>query len=54
MHPIVWPGCIASRAQNNPIPAPMIEQQYLGGAWRIYFGLMWSAAPPRINSDCLP
>lgn len=24
---------------------PMAEQQYLGGAWRIYFGLMWSAAP---------
>lgn len=24
---------------------PMMEQQYLGGAWRIYFGLMWSAAP---------
>lgn len=23
---------------------PMLEQQYLGGAWRIYFGLMWSAA----------
>jgi len=24
---------------------PMMEQQYLGGVWRIYFGLMWSAAP---------
>jgi hypothetical protein len=24
---------------------PMIEQQYLGGIWRIYFGLMWSASP---------
>jgi hypothetical protein len=23
----------------------MLEQQYLGGVWRIYFGLMWSAAP---------
>ena len=23
----------------------MMEQQYLGGEWRIYFGLMWSAAP---------
>lgn len=23
---------------------PMMEQQYLGGVWRIYFGLMWSAA----------
>ena len=24
---------------------PMLEQQYLGGEWRIYFGLIWSAAP---------
>ncbi len=24
---------------------PMLEQQYLGGVWRIYFGLMWSTAP---------
>jgi hypothetical protein len=24
---------------------PMMEQQYLGGNWRIYFGLMWSATP---------
>ncbi len=24
---------------------PMLEQQYLGGVWRIYFGLMWSVAP---------
>lgn len=24
---------------------PMMEQQYLGGVWRIYFGLMWSVAP---------
>jgi hypothetical protein len=24
---------------------PMMEQQYLGNVWRIYFGLMWSAAP---------
>lgn len=23
----------------------MLEQQYLGGAWRIYFGLMWSSTP---------
>jgi hypothetical protein len=23
---------------------PMMEQQYLGGEWRIYFGLMWSTA----------
>jgi len=24
---------------------PMMEQQYLGGEWRVYFGLVWSAAP---------
>lgn len=24
---------------------PMMEQQNLGGCWRIYFGLMWSAIP---------
>jgi len=24
---------------------PMAEQQYLGGEWRIYFGLMWSTTP---------
>lgn len=24
---------------------PMLEQQYLGGVWRIFFGLMWSSTP---------
>ncbi len=24
---------------------PMLEQQYLGGIWRIFFGLMWQVAP---------
>ena len=24
---------------------PMMEQQYLGSTWQIYFGLMWSAPP---------
>ena len=24
---------------------PMMEQQYLGGVWRIYYGLMWSDSP---------
>lgn len=24
---------------------PMMEQQFLGGEWRIYFGLAWSTAP---------
>lgn len=23
----------------------MLEQQYLGGSWRIYFGMMWSEVP---------
>jgi hypothetical protein len=25
--------------------SPMLEQQYLGNEWRIYFGLMWNASP---------
>lgn len=24
---------------------PMLEQQFLGNEWRIYYGLMWSASP---------
>lgn len=24
---------------------PMLEQQFLGGTWRIFFGLMWQATP---------
>ena len=24
---------------------PLMEQQYLGGVWRIYLGLIWTAAP---------
>ena len=24
---------------------PMLEQQYLGGSWRIYIGLMWQSTP---------
>lgn len=24
---------------------PMLEQQYLGGSWRIYIGLMWQGTP---------
>lgn len=24
---------------------PMLEQQYLGGSWRIYMGLMWQSPP---------
>ncbi len=36
--------CNASREQDIYL-RPMMEQQYLGGEWRIYFGLMWSAAP---------
>ena len=33
--------------------SPMVEQQYLGGVWRIYFGLMWSA-PPSLGQLALP
>lgn len=36
--------CITSTEQSLYL-RPMLEQQYLGGVWRIYFGLMWSAAP---------
>ena len=32
---------------------PMMEQQSLGGNWRIYFGLMWSA-PPTPEQIALP
>ncbi len=33
------------RAEQPLCLRPMAEQQYLGGVWRIYFGLMWSTAP---------
>ncbi len=36
--------CNASTEQPLYL-SPMMEQQYLGGDWRIYFGLMWSRAP---------
>ena len=36
--------CVASSGQALYL-RPMIEQQYFGGIWRIYFGLMWSASP---------
>lgn len=32
---------------------PMIEQQHLGGIWRIYFGLIWSK-PPTSEQLALP
>jgi hypothetical protein len=34
---------------------PMMEQQHLGGEWRIYFGLMWSAPPTtgQLRSDAV-
>ncbi len=34
-----------SLTEVQPYLRPMMEQQYLGGEWRIYFGLIWSAAP---------
>lgn len=33
------------RAEQALYLRPMLEQQYLGGQWRIFFGLMWSATP---------
>lgn len=38
--------CITGKEQPFCL-LPMIEQQYLGGEWRIYYGLMWNAAPSR-------
>lgn len=35
----------ALRSEQELYLRPMMEQQYLGGNWRIYFGLMWSTAP---------
>lgn len=32
---------------------PMLEQQYLGGSWRIFFGLMWNT-PPTLPQLALP
>ncbi len=32
---------------------PMIEQQYMGGTWRIFFGLMWQT-PPTPEQLALP
>ena len=37
-------GLHCSTAPGQPLYLSlMVEQQYLGGVWRIYFGLMWSA-----------
>jgi hypothetical protein len=36
--------CITALGQTLNL-SPMLEQQYLGGLWRIYFGLRWSAPP---------
>ncbi len=35
----------AARLEQEVHLRPMVEQQFLGGEWRVYFGLMWSAAP---------
>lgn len=29
---------------------PMMEQQYLGGEWRVYVGLAWSTSPDQLGS----
>lgn len=36
-------------AEQSLYLRPMVEQQYLGGDWRIYFGLMWSAIPSAVQ-----
>lgn len=36
--------CMTSTGQAVYL-RPMLEQQYLGRTWRIYFGLMWSVPP---------
>ncbi len=43
------------RAQQANCLFPMMEQQYLGGHWRIFFGLMWQIkpAPEQINHPML-
>ena len=47
-------GLHCSTAPGQPLYlSPMVEQQYLGGVWRIYFGLMWSA-PPSPDQLALP
>ena len=33
------------RVEQPPYLRLMLEQQYVGGSWRIYFGLMWSDTP---------
>ena len=49
---IVGLHCITAPGQPLYL-SPMVEQQYLGGIWRIYFGLMWSA-PPSPDQLALP
>lgn len=29
--------------------SPMLEQQYMGGTWRIFYGLMWQVAPTSVQ-----
>lgn len=41
------------RAEQPCYLRPMLEQQYLGSSWRIFFGLMWSATPTP-EQLCLP
>lgn len=43
-------GCIVGlycqlKSEQTLYLRPMLEQQFLGNEWRIYYGLMWSAAP---------
>lgn len=36
--------CKLRKAQANSL-FPMLEQQHMGGTWRIFFGLMWQSTP---------
>jgi hypothetical protein len=41
---LVGMHCIINSKQGLYL-RPIIEQQFLGGKWRIYFGLMWNSVP---------
>lgn len=45
--------CCSPNADQAVYLRPMMEQQYSGGTWRIYFGLMWSS-PPAPDQLALP
>ena len=40
--------CKLRKAQPNSL-FPMLEQQHMGGTWRIFFGLMWQNTPAQLS-----